>query len=129
MDLSKILNLLYRYSWLMVVAVLIAALTTYYQLSSQPTGYKATTDILVGPGLDNPSPDLNSLRIGGQLGQTYAELLNTDSFLQAVNDKLPQKMDLTELDNSITSRQSADTRVLTIVVYYHDPNQAVAIAN
>jgi capsular polysaccharide biosynthesis protein/Mrp family chromosome partitioning ATPase len=129
MDLSKILNLLYRYSWLLVLGALIAALTTYYQLGSQPTAYRATTDILVGPGLDSPSPDLNSLRIGGQLGQTYAELLNTDSFLQAVNQKLPQKMDLNELDNSITNRQSADTRVLTIIVYYPDPKQAVAIAN
>lgn len=129
MDLSKILNLLYRYSWLLVLGALIAALTTYYQLSSQPTAYRATTDILVGPGLDSPSPDLNSLRVGGQLGQTYAELLNTDSFLQAVNKKLPQKMDLNELDNSITNRQSADTRVLTIIVYYPDPKQAVAIAN
>jgi capsular polysaccharide biosynthesis protein/Mrp family chromosome partitioning ATPase len=129
MDLSKILNLLYRYSWLLVLGALIAALTTYYQLSSQPLAYRATTDILVGPGLDSPSPDLNSLRIGGQLGQTYAELLNTDSFLQAVNKKLPQKMDLNELDNSITNRQSADTRVLTIIVYYPDPKQAVAIAN
>ena len=129
MDLSKILNLLYRYSWLLVLGALIAALTTYYQLSNQPTGYKASTDILIGPGLDSPNPDLNSLRIGGQLGQTYAEVLSSDSFLEAVNNKLPQKMDLTELDNSITNRQSPDTRVLTIITYYHDPKQAVAIAN
>lgn len=129
MDLSKILNLVYRYSWLLVIVALIAALTTYYQLSNQPAGYRATTDILVGPGLDSPSPDLNSLRIGGQLGQTYAEVLGTDSFLEAVNAKLPQKMDLLALDNSITNRQSADTRVLTIIVYYPDPRQAVAIAN
>jgi capsular polysaccharide biosynthesis protein len=129
MDLSKILNLLYRYSWLLVAAALIAALTTYYQINNQPTSYKATTDILVGPGLDSPSPDLNSLRIGGQMGQTYAEVLSSDSFLEALNNKLPQKMDLNDLDNSITNRQSADTRVLTIIVYHQDPKQAVAIAN
>ena len=129
MDLSKILNLLYRYSWLLVLGVLIAALTTYYQLNNQPTGYKASTDILVGPGLDSPSPDLNSLRIGGQMGQTYAEVLSNDSFLEAVNNKLPQKMDPTELASSIKNRQSADTRLLTIIVYYQDPKQAVAIAN
>jgi len=86
MDLSKILNLVYRYSWLLVMAALLAALTTFFQLSRQPAVYTATTDLLVGPTLDSPSPDLNSLRIGGQMGQTYAEVLSTDSFLQAVNN-------------------------------------------
>jgi len=129
MDLSKILNLVYRYLWLLVMAALIAGLTTFFQLSSRPVAYRASTDLLIGPSLDSPSPDLNALRIGGQLGQTYAEVLTTRSFLEAVNNKLDQKIDLNELRDAITTRQSVETRVLTIIVYYRDPKQAAAIAN
>lgn len=129
MDLSKILNLVYRYLWLLVLAGLIAGLTTFFQLSNRPVAYRATTDLLIGPSLDSPSPDLNSLKIGGQLGQTYAEVLNTDSFLEAVNNKLDQKMDLSTLKDALSTRQSTETRVLTIIVFYPDPQQAVAIAN
>jgi capsular polysaccharide biosynthesis protein/Mrp family chromosome partitioning ATPase len=129
MDLSKLLNLVFRYLWLLVLAALIASLTTFFQLSSRPVAFRASTDLLVGPGLDSPSPDLNSLRIGGQLGLTYAEVLATRSFLEAVNSKLEQKVDLNVLRDAITTRQSTETRVLTIIVYYRDPQQAVAIAN
>ena len=127
MDLSKVLNALYRYWWLLVLAALVASLVTYFQLSSQPLTYRATTDILVGPSLDSPSPDLNGLRIGGQLVQTYAEVVDTRSFLESVNSKLDQKVDLNDL--SISTRVSTETRVLTIIVFDRDPRQAAAIAN
>jgi polysaccharide biosynthesis transport protein len=128
MDLSKTLNVLYRYWWLLVLAALAASLVTYFQLSSQPVAYRATTDILVGPSLDSPSPDLNALRIGGQLVQTYAEVVDTRSFLEAVNNKLDQKVDDLR-DLSISTRMSTETRVLTIIVFNPDPSQAAAIAN
>jgi len=129
MDLSKFLNIVYRYLWLLVLAALVAGLTTFFQLSSRPDTYKASTDLLVGPSLDSPSPDLNALRIGGQLAQTYAEMVDTRTFLEAVNNKLDQKTDLEVLRDAISTRQSAETRVLTITVYHPDPRQAVAIAN
>src|SRR5262245_3757263 len=97
MDVSKFFSLVRRYLWLLVLTALIASLTTLYQLRKQPVAYQATTDLLIGPGLDSPSPDLNALKIGGQLTQTYAEVVDTDSFLEAVNSKLDQKTDLNVL--------------------------------
>jgi len=129
MDLSKILNIFYRYWWLLVLAALVASLITYFQLSSQPVTFRATTDLLVGPSLDSPSPDLNSLRIGGQLVQTYAEVVETRSFLESVNNKLDEKVDLNALRSAVSTRLSTDTRVLTIIIFHRDPNQAAAIAN
>ena len=88
MDLSKILNSLYRYLWLLVLTAIVASLTTFLVINNEPVSYRATTQLLVGPSLDSPSPDLNALRIGGQLIYTYAELAATRSFLEAVNKKL-----------------------------------------
>lgn len=129
MGLSKILSLVYRYLWLLALAVLIASLTAFFQLSSRPVTYRATTDLLVGPSLDRPSPDLNSLRIGGQLVQTYAEVVATRSFLESVNNKLDQKVDLNDLRSALSTRVSTETRVLTIIVFDRDPKQAATIAN
>jgi capsular polysaccharide biosynthesis protein/Mrp family chromosome partitioning ATPase len=129
MELSKILNILYRYLWLFVLTIVAASLTTFLVLNRQPTLYKATTQLLVGPTLDSPSPDLNSLKIGSQLIQTYAELVGTHAFLVAVNDQLNPKMDLNTLDAMITTRQNTETRILTINVRGEDPKQTVAIAN
>lgn len=129
MDLSKILSIVFRYIWLLVVAGLVASLTTYYQYSSRPVEYSATTDLLVGPSLNSANPDLNALKIGGQMTLTYAEVVNTPSFLESVNNKLAQKTDLNDLRDAISTRQSTDTRVLTIMVSYPDPKQAIAIAN
>lgn len=129
MDLSKILNVIYRYLGVLILAAFLASVVTFVQLSRQPASYRATTDLLVGPSLDSPSPDLSSLRIGGQLALTYAEVVNTPSFLEAVNNKLEQKININVLKNAISTTQSADTRLLTITVFYPDPNQATAIAN
>jgi capsular exopolysaccharide synthesis family protein len=129
MDLAKILNVLYRYLWLLVLAALVAGLITFFQVSSQPVVYRTSTDLLVGPSLDTPSPDLNSLKIGGQLVQTYAEVADTPSFFEAVNNKLDRKMDLNVLKDAVSTRVGTETRVLTINVRDEDPKQAVAIAN
>lgn len=129
MNLSRILNIVRRFMWLFLLVTLVASLTTYFLISSKPSIYEAKTRLLVGPSLDSPSPDLNSLRIGGQLIQTYAEMVSSRPFLESVNNKLDQKTDLEALTGMIGTRQNADTRILTIFVRHPDPNQAVAIAN
>lgn len=129
MDFSRIPNIIYRYLWVVLLTTLVAGVTTYFMISNEPVAYKATTQLLVGARLDSPSPDLESLRIGGQLISTYAELVQTRPFLESVNNKLEQKEDLGALGRSLSVRQSTETRVLTVNVFHPDPEQAVAIAN
>src|ERR1041385_9395492 len=129
MDFLKYLNVVWRYLWLLAAAVLVASGATFYVLNQQPAVYEAKTRLLVGPNLDSASPDLNSLKIGGQLIQTYADLLNTRPFLESVDNKLEQKVDLNSLGGMIDTIQNPDTRILTIIVHHPDPKQAVAIAN
>jgi len=129
MDFTKLLNIVRRYLWLVVLTTVVASVTSYVLIKKEPFNYQARTRLLVGPSLDSPTPDLNSLKIAGQLMQTYAGLLGTQPFLQSVNNKLSEKIDLATLDSMIGNRQNPDTRVLTIVVYSPDPKQAVFVAN
>ena len=128
MDRLKILNVR-RYLWLVVLATLVASLTTFLVFNNQPALFEARTRLLVGPSLDSASPDLNALKIGGQLIVTYDELENTRTFLESVNNKLDQKIDLESLGAMIDTKQDADSRILTVIVQHSDPRQAVAIAN
>jgi polysaccharide biosynthesis transport protein len=129
MDQAKFLNVVRRYAWLFVVAAVVAGLITLFVYSQQPRLYEAKTRLLVGPTVDSPSPDLNSLRIGGQLMTTYADLATTRPFLESINNKLDQKINLESLGGMIETRQNTDARILTIYVRHQDPKQAVAIAN
>lgn len=130
MELSKILNIFRRYLWLVVLAALIPSLTVFLLLSKQPVSYQAKTRLLIGPTLDSPSPDLNSLKIGGTLIQTYAGLTDTTAFLTSINNKLSHKYDdINTLDTMLVVRTNTDTRVLTIIVYNLSPKDAVEIAN
>lgn len=129
MDQAKFLNIVRRYAWLLVLAALVASLTALFVLSDQPTVFEAKTRLLVGPTVDSPSPDLNALRIGGQLMTTYADLVTTRPFLESINNKLGQKINLESLSGMIETKQNTEARILTILVRHRDPKQAVAIAN
>ena len=129
MDQAKVFNIVRRYAWLLLLAALVASLTAWLVLSDQPTLFEAKTRILVGPTVDSPNPDLNALRIGGQLMTTYADLVTTRPFLESINSKLGQKMNLEELGGMIETRQNTEARILTVFVRHEDPKQAVAIAN
>lgn len=129
MDLSKFLNIVRRYAWLVVLITLIASLTTFFMVKDQRAEFKAKARLLVGPSMESASLDLNSLKIGGQIIQTYAELVYTGPFLESINSKLDQKLDMQTLDKIIDTRQNPDTRILTIIVTYKDPQQAIAVAN
>ena len=129
MDQAKVLNIVRRYAWLLLLAALVASLTAWFVLSDQPTLFEAKTRILVGPTVDSPNPDLNALRIGGQLMTTYADLVTTRPFLESINSKLGQKMNLEALAGMIETRQNTEARILTIFVRHEDPKQAVAIAS
>lgn len=128
MDQSKFLNVVRRYVWLFVAAAVVAGLTTFLVFNGRPRVFEAKTRLLVGPTIDSPSPDLNSLRIGSQLMQTYADLITTRPFLESINGKLDQKLNLETLAGMIETRQNTETRVLTIIVRSQDPREAVAIA-
>ncbi len=129
MDLSKILNLLYRYLWLFVLTILVASFTAFFVLNNQPPLYKTSTRLLVGASLDSPSPDVNALKIGGQLIMTYSDVLGSNSFLETVNNKLDPKLDANTLNDMISTKENTETRILTINVHGPDPKQVLAVAN
>lgn len=123
------LDVLRRWLWLMILATLVCGATAFWFVKNQPIYYEANTKLLIGPGVDSPDPDLNSLRAGGQLMQTYAELIDTGPLLQTVIDTLHLETDTSKLSQKIDVKFNADTQILSVTIKDEDPAATIAIAN
>lgn len=127
--LTRYFNIVRRWLWLLTLAALVAGTTTYWLSSQEATIYQAKARLIVGPGIDSPNPDLNELRTGAQLMQTYAELATMQPVLRAVADDLKLDTKLNQLDDQITVKVNKEAQILSINVQDEDPNRATAIAN
>jgi capsular polysaccharide biosynthesis protein len=128
-DLKDLPKILLRYFFLLLGASLIAAYSTYYLTSLAPPIYEAKARLLVGPKLDSPNTDYDSLRIGGGLVQTYAELAKTHPILQIASDQLNLGLDPIQMDALIDVRSNNDTRIISIITQHQNPDIALGIAN
>ena len=126
---KRYLYMLKSWLWLLVLSALVTGFVGYLMVKDRPAAYQAKAKLLVGPGIDAPNPDLGALRTGGQLMQTYAELVATTPFLQAVIDKLELNNSASELGRMIDVRTNQDTQILIITVTHNEPVTAIAIAN
>jgi succinoglycan biosynthesis transport protein ExoP len=118
-----------RWLWLLVLASLTAGAAAYFLLKDAPPSYEAKARLLVGPGIDSPDPDMNALRAGGQLMQTYAELADTGPFLQTIIEELNLNTTPELLSKRIEVKTNQETQILTISAQHNRPNQSIAIAN
>lgn len=126
---QKYINMLRRWLWLMILTTVVASAATYWFSLQQTPVYETRARLIVGPGIENLSPDLNALRAGGQLMQTYGELATTRPVLQAVIDDLGLNMRPDELGRRISIKTNQETQILSVVVQHADPQLAAAIAN
>jgi capsular exopolysaccharide synthesis family protein len=129
MSLNFYINLVRRWLWLLVLAPLVAGVTTYWVNRQEPSLYQASARLVIGPGIDSPNPSTNDLRAGGQLMHTYAQVATTRPFLQAISDSQGLNLDPDKLVSEITVTPNDDAQILTIRVQDRDPVQATTIAN
>jgi capsular polysaccharide biosynthesis protein/Mrp family chromosome partitioning ATPase len=125
----KQLNFILRWLWLLLLFPAISMTVAYWYLQNEPIVYEAQATLIIGPGIDSPNPDLNDLRAGEQLMQTYAELPKTDSFLEMVIDNLDLSLDNTSLEKLISMRPVIGTQLLRVKVEDEDPQNTILITN
>ena len=118
-----------RWFWLILLAAIFTSGITYVLLRNQPPTYTAKARLIVGPGIDSPNPDLNDLRTGGQLMQTYAELATTRPVLKSVIQELNLDLSPDDLKRKIKVKTDTETQILNIRVTDADPRLTADIAN
>ena len=129
MEKREIIRIARRWWWLVILGAIAAGTASFWVSQGNTDVYEASSRLIIGPGVDSPSPDLDDLRAGGQLLRTYAELPTTVPLLQGIIDRLNLDMTPAKLREMIEIRASEETQILTIYVRAPDAGDAIRIAN
>ena len=112
-----------RWWWLLAVAFVVAALSSYVFAAQLEPTYEAEAKLLVGP----INTDNETLRAAGSLANTYAALATSGAVLDAVRRDLAAGGPIPSAN--VDAHASDVTRLLTIRASDKNPQRAAAIAN
>ena len=117
--------------WLLVITVSTFVITSlvFIVAALQTPEYRAQTTIIVGGYIESPNPELQDIRTGLDLAQTYDYLINSREVLQAVLDELQPEFDLEELRDLLDTNVVSGTSLLQIRITHTDAIESRNIAN
>jgi len=124
MELKLILTMFRRWSWLLVIGLIVGGGAGYVLSLYQTPEYLASTKVLVMEPLSNNVSNVNDLN-DKELADTYMELLLTQPILESVSQKVGQ----TVRASNIKAVRVRDTGLLEVTVRDTNPEQAALIAN
>lgn len=124
LELRDLTKPLLKWWWLIVATTLVALVSCYLFVQSQPAIYQARTTLIVGTGvLQDPNPNNSQLGITEQLAQAYADMAQRTLVSQATMDVLGLDVLPTYTVNTVTG-----SPVIEIVVTDANPELAQAVA-
>ena len=118
-----------KWWWLMVLAVVVGASTSYLVSQRQPRVYEATTKIIVGQSIQATELTAADILTSERLAQTYANLARLQPVLQAVIDTLSLSGTWEELRERVTVTPIRDTQLLEIRVEASSSEEARVTAD
>jgi capsular polysaccharide biosynthesis protein len=127
--LKLALNVIYRWYWLIILVTVLTAVISFLLLRNEPTMYRSSAMLLVGPSTSSPNPELDDLRTSGQLLETYAALATTRPTLEGIITELGLDISPTDLQENIEINTTAETQLMSVRVLDENPDRAVTIVN
>ena len=124
MELKQYLSIVRRWSWLLIIGLLLGASGGYFGSNYQTPVYQASTRLLVMRAPQQTTSDYTYLS-DQQLVQTYIQLVTTKPVLEAVSAELSYEVK----DKQIKVQQIRDTQVIQLTFEDENPERAAAIAN
>ena len=128
-DLRQYLALFWHWAWLIVLAALIAGAASYFYSQRMTRIYQSLTTVLVNEAPATKQTDYSSVMLSEQLTTTYAQMMNKDTVLTAVETQLGLAIPLTDLKAMITVTPVTSTQLITVTVQTTDPTLSANIAN
>jgi len=127
-ELRKVLKILSRKWWLLILVTGLAVAAGYAVSRRQTPVYEGSVTLLVGPLLQGTQVDRNDLLVSDILAQTYANLALRQPVLQGAIDTLGLADAWTELKGRVTVALVEETQLLQIRVRADSPEKAQSIA-
>lgn len=88
MEFKQYLSAMWKWRWLIALAVFIAGGVSYWNVSKMPPTYEATISVRVGQFLESTDPQARDLTTSQQLANVYAMSVRRQPILQATVDSL-----------------------------------------
>ncbi len=129
MELRQIFSTLFKWWWLIVVSVAVAAVSSYLGTRSMPKTYLAHTTLMVGQALQSPNPSTSDFYTGQTLAQIYADLAQRERVLKSTLDALGLPWEWTALKSMVIARAIPGSQLLEISVQDTDPLRAKVLVD
>ena len=133
MELRQYVAVIWRWLWLIVLGIVLAAGTAYVVSDNMVPIYRASATLLINQARSPAgTTDYTSLITSERLAKTYAELLTKRPVLEEVASDLGLDMDVEDekgFPAAIEVQPVRDTQLLVVSVESDDPALAADIAN
>ncbi len=132
MELKNYFSLVWRWAWLIILGIIIAAVAAFIVSKNTTPIYQSTSRLLIdqAPGSGSGN-DYTQILVEERLAQTYVELLKTDVILNKTIEQLGLESELSagQLKGKISVSAPQETQIIIINVQDTDAERAALIAN
>ncbi|PID85634.1 MAG: hypothetical protein CSB13_07030 [Chloroflexi bacterium] len=130
MELKNYFLLIWRWVWLIILGVVIAAIAAFLISKNTAPVYQSTSRLLIdqAPGAGSGN-DYTQILVEERLAQTYVELLKTDPILEETISQLELPMSVPTLKKMISVSAPQETQIIIIQVEDTNKDRAALIAN
>lgn len=124
MDLKTYLKPLLKWWWFILIAAVLAGISSYLVVREDPAIYQSRTSLMVGRPLEDLNPSGNSFALGQQLAGAYADIARRESVREATKIALG-----IEFLPAYTINVPDRTQLIEITVTDTNPERARIVAN
>lgn len=129
MELRQYLSIVWKWLWLVVLAVVIAAIASFLASRASTPLYRTTTTLMVGRITQDPNPNSLNIYMGQQLALTYIQLVNREPVLKGAIESLGLEIPWQSLSNQVSAQAVSQTQLIEISVVDSDPYRAKVLAD
>ncbi len=128
-ELRRIVGVLARRWWLILILTLLGAAAGYFWSGQQEKVYSATTSVIVGQAIQATNLDSRDIQTSERLALTYADLAKRQPVLQRTVEALDLDDTWKRLSRKVDVRLVPDTQLLEITVEDSTKEDAIRIAD
>ena len=123
MQLQDYWNIIAKRWWIIMLVAVVAVASAYVYSKSQQPIFRSSARLYVMPA----RPDYGNVLFISNMVRQYGQLIVTDRFVNAVNEKLNLDMPLPALKANIHTSGTSDNLAIQVEVDHPDPGKAQAI--
>lgn len=129
MELRHYLSIAWKWAWLIVLSVAIAAASSYLASKATTPLYRTKTTLMIGRVTQAVEASDLDIWTGQQLAYTYIQLARREPVLRGAIESLGLQMDWQALANQVSATNINQTLLMEISVVDSDPYRAKVLAD